>query len=282
MDLAKEKEKVKKVGSEPLTKQLFALYNKRGKRDFERSFTDMGSVFTGILNAGNVGAAINVINDQLNSLAGKINVPSIAMFIVGAVIALLVGLFGYKYIKLLSMVVFGAAGYAIGEKIFSIFKSNPDANIHDAFKYVFGIALLALLGYLAYKMFAYAMFGMACAFGFLVCYFLYPSYFVAIAGGIVVAMLAMNYVRYAFIGILSVVAGFLTMGMLGGMFPDVKLLSLTEGIVGQLLAVVLAVLFIAFQLRFSNGQSKAGVLGGKILGKSGPKRVKIRRVFDAW
>lgn len=243
----------------------------------------MGAVFTDILNAGSVVGAMNVINDAIVSTAQKINVSAIAIFIVGAIAAILVGLFGYKYIKLLSMISFGAAGYVIGEKFFSILKADKGEGLPEQCKYLLGIVAMVLLGYLAYKMFAYAMFGMAGAVGFLICYFFYPSYLVAIAGAVILAMIAMCYVRYAFIAIFSAVAGTVTMGMISGIFPDVKLLSLSDGIVGSILAFVLMAVFFMFQLHTSAGQTKTGILGGgKILGKSGPKRVKIRRVFDAW
>ena len=243
----------------------------------------MGAVFTDMLNAGSIVGAMNVVNDAIASFAQTINIPAIAVFIVGAVAAILVGLFGYKYVKLVTMVCYGVIGYAIGEQFFFILKENEGKNLGEFWKYVFGIVVMALLGYLAYKMFAYAMFGMAGLVGFIICYFFYPNYFVAIVCAVIVAMIAMCYVRYAFIGLFSIWAGAATMSMVSEMFPDVRLLSLSKGIVGSILAFVLMVIFLMVQLYTSAGQTKTGILGGgKILGKSGSKRVKIRRVFDAW
>ena len=82
----------------------------------------MGSVFFDILNAGDVASSFYVINEKLSNVATYTNLPAIAMFIFGAVIAAFLGIFGYKYIKLVSTVCFAAAGYGIGAGVFGLLK----------------------------------------------------------------------------------------------------------------------------------------------------------------
>ena len=139
--------------------------------------------------------------------------------------------------------------------------------------------MLALLGYLAYKKFAYAMFVMVGALGFTIAYFIHPSYLLGAIFAVVVAMITMNFVRYGLIGVLSVSAGFVTMGMFSGIFPSVRWFNLTQGWAGKLLALLIAAVFAAIQLSMSKSESK-NKKGNSIFG--GPKRVKIRRVFDTW
>ena len=235
----------------------------------------MSSVLLKILNAGGVGGAINEATNMIVALAnGKIH--EMVVFVLGLLIALWVGTVGYKNIKLLCTVVFGIVGYATGLILFRMFELNFELKVGGFVDYLVGVAVMLLLGYLAYKKFAYALFVMAGAIGFMIGYFIYPSYILSIIVAIVVAMVAMHFVRYGFISILSISAGFFFMGMLSAMFPNVKWLRLTEGFMGTLLAMLVSLVFVAIQLYISRTQSKT------ISGISSTKRVKIRRVFDAW
>ena len=232
----------------------------------------MGSVLLKIINAGGLGGAINEVTDIIVSfLGGKI--PEKVILVAGLLLATLVGILGYKYIKLLSTATFGIVGFVIGFAGFRMVKEHFGWNISGALDYLMGIAMLALLAYLAYKKFAYALFAIAGATGFLVGYFIYPSYFVGVAAAIIIALVAMSFVRYGFIGVLSVGAGFTFIGMISAMAPSIRLFSLSEGFVGRLMAVIIAVIFAGIQLYLSRSEAKK---------YHGPRRVKIRRVFDTW
>lgn len=233
----------------------------------------MGAVLTKILNAGGIGGAIREITDMLTSSAEGIKIPKEAVLIAGLLLAVFVGILGYKYIKLLSTAIFGIMGYAIGSEFFYLAKNSFGWDLPEFVLYLLSIALFVLLGCLAYKKFAYALFFIAGIVGFFAGYFIYPSYFLAVAMAVLAAMLAMSFVRYGFVIILSVCAGFIFMGMISAMAPDVRLLSLSEGFVGILLAIVVAFIFVAIQLAMSRTETKK---------LSGPRRVKIRRVFDTW
>ena len=233
----------------------------------------MGSVFFDILNAGDVASSFYVINEKLSNVATYINLPAIAMFIFGAVIAAFLGIFGYKYIKLVSTVCFAAAGYGIGAGVFGLLKEAYAWNIPDFVGIIVGVVILALLGFLAYKKFAYALFGVACFIGFALAYFIYPNYTVALAIGIFIAMLCMYFVRHAFIILTSSFAGFALVSMFSGMLPRAPLFDL-YGSIGKILALVLVLIFVLVQLRMSRKEAKTN--------SRGAKRVKIRRVFDAW
>lgn len=232
----------------------------------------MGSIFFEILNAGGFAAALNLITEKLSFAATTIKLPALALFVVGAIVAILVGTLGYKYIKLLSTICFAVAGYGVGVALLNTLKTSFSWNLPGFAGTIAGIVFLALLGFLAYKKFAYALFGVACFAGFVVTYLLYPNYVIAIAVGGVVAMLAMYFVRYAFVIITSFSAGAVLMEMISAMAPQAKLLQL-EGFVGKALAIVAAVIFVSVQLQVTHKEAKKF---------RGPKRVKIRRVFDVW
>jgi hypothetical protein len=232
----------------------------------------MGSIFVEVLNAGGVAPALNLVSEKLSDLATAIKLPALAMFVLGAIVALLVGSLGYKYIKLFSTICFAAAGYGIGEALFRTAKVSFAWDVPDFANIIAGVVLLVLMAVLAYKKFAYALFGLAAFIGFFVMYLLVPNYIIAIAVGVVVAMLAMCFVRYAFVILTSLVAGYFLMAMISAMVPAVSLLQLS-GVIGNILAILAVLMFVSIQLTGTKKEAKK---------LNGPKRVKIRRVFDAW
>lgn len=232
----------------------------------------MGSVFFEILNAGGYARALDLIAEKVSFLATTIKLPAIAMLVVGAIIAILVGTLGYKYIKLLSTVCFAVAGYGIGEALFKTVSNSFGWKLPDYAGIIVGVVLFALLGFLAFKKIAFAMFGVACFAGFVMMYLFLPNYVIAIAVGAVVAMVSMYFVRYAFVIITSCAAGAVLMAMISAMAPQVGLLQL-GGLVGKILAISAALIFVSVQFSATKKESKKF---------QGPRRVKIRRVFDAW
>ena len=244
--------------------------------NFERGYT-MGSIFFEFLEAGGVLEALGLLTEKISSVATIIKLPELVLFILGAAVAVFVGCAGYKYIKLISTACFVVAGYGIGEALFETAKGHWSWNIPDFVGTVAGIVLLALLGYLAYKKFAYALFGVACFAGFMLAYYTYPNYLLAIAVGVIVAMLSMHFVRYAFVILTSFGSGCVLMAMIAAMFPQVTLLQQNEGFVGRFVTIVASLLFVAIQFYSTKG---SGTGANKL--HNGKKRVKIRRVFDVW
>ena len=245
--------------------------------NFERGYI-MGSIFFDILESGGIPEALNLLAEKWSSFGAGINIPTTVMLVLGAVIAVLVGSLGYKYIKLTATAVFAIAGFGIGKAFFEAAKEHWSLQLPDLVGTLVGVALLVLLGYLAYKKFAYALFGVACFAGFVVAFLIYPNYLLAVAAGVIVAMVSMYFVRYAFIAITSLGGGFVLIAMVSAIAPQISMLKLNEGFMGKLLAVVASLIFVAIQISLTGGV----VRGKDPFKKSGPKRVKIRRVFDAW
>ncbi len=235
----------------------------------------MGSIFFEILASGGIPEALNLVTEKLSSLATMIKLPALVLFVLGAAAAMFVGTLGYKYIKLISSACFAIAGYGLGGALFEVAKAHWGWNLPDFVGTIAGIALLALLGYLAYKKFAYALFGVACFVGFVLAYFVYPNYVLAIAVGVIIAMLSMYFVRYAFVTITAFGGGFTLIAMLSAIAPGVAVLKLDEGFVGMFIAVVVSLFFVSLQFYATRGSGAGKLLHGK-------KRVKIRRVFDMW
>ena len=232
----------------------------------------MGSVIFEILGAGGLAPALSLIAEKLSDLATTVKIPATVMLALGAVAAILIGTLGYKYIKLFSTVCFALIGYGAGEALFRTAQTTNGWNVPDFARIIAGVVLLVFLGFLAYKKIAYALFGVAGFSAFVLSYFIYPNYIVAAAVGIVIAMVSMYFVRHAFIIITSFYAGFGFLGMVSAMAPTVKLLQLS-GVVGKISAFVITLIFVLIQLSASRKETQKF---------RATKRVKIRRVFDAW
>ena len=232
----------------------------------------MNSTFIDFLGAGNVPKALVWVTEELSAFAASIKIPDMVLFALGSLIALLIGVIGYKCVKLLSATFFGVCGYAIGNALVSVAKAKLELEVPGFVGIIIGIVLLAVLGYLAYKKFAYALFGMIWFAIFVFAYFVFPNYVLAAAAGLVVALASTYFVRFAVIVITSFFGGFAVVAMISAMVPWVKVFNFNQGIISKILALAVFAVFVIIQ--FATTQSKKKV--------DGPKRVKIRRVFDAW
>ena len=250
----------------------------------------MDSALLKVLNAGSIGAAIEMVTQKIISVAAGINVPEKVVLVLGLILAALVGVFGYKYIKLLTTGVFGVAGYVIGFEVFTMVNRHFAWNLPGACAYIVGAVMLFGLGYLAFKKFVFALFGMAALAGFVGAYLVHPDYFLAIAAAVIVSMVSMYFIRYAFIAIISSAAAFVTVAMVASLAPSLTWVSLIASTTGKWVALGVAIVYVIIQLlpakkdsAFSVSSAASSSSPNSILNKvMGKKRVKIRRVFDIW
>ena len=232
----------------------------------------MNSMFIEFLGAGNVPKALVWATEKLSAFAASIKIPDMVLFALGALIALLVGVIGYKCVKLFSAACFGVGGFAAGYALFSVVNTKFELDAPKFVGVIIGLVLLAVLGYLAYKKFAYALFGVIGFAIFVFAYFVYPNYLLAVAAGILAALISTYCVRLAVIVITSFFGGFTVVAMVSAMVPWVKVFNFNQGIISKLIALGVFVIFAIVQFATTHSKKKA----------EGPKRVKIRRVFDAW
>ena len=230
-------------------------------------------MFLEFLGAGNVPKALVWATEKLSALAVKIKIPELVLFAVGALIALLIGVLGYKCVKFLSAACFGIGGFAIGYALVAVAKAKFEWKIPDFVGIIIGVVLLAVLGYLAYKKFAYALFGMIWFAIFVFAYFVYPNYVLAAAVGLVAALLSTYFVRLAVIVVTSFAGGFTAVAMVSAMVPWVTYFNYSTSRISKFIALGVFVIFAIVQFATTKAKKQE---------QAALKRVKIRRVFDAW
>ena len=242
----------------------------------------MSTLFFDMLQAGGFIPSLKVLSDALAVMADSVNLPHTVAFLWGSLVAVLVGFLGYRYVKILPAAYFGVVGYALGSSLFVLANARFDLDLPNLCKHIVGLALMAGLAYLSYKKIAYALFCMAWFSAFVLAYFIYPNYILAIAVGLVAAMVAMHFVRYAVIIFTSFGGGFLLMAMVSAMAPDITRLSLEVGRTGKALAILVSLLFAVVQYYLTKNRPEPAETQKFTSGKSGTGRVKVRRVYNIW
>ena len=193
----------------------------------------MGSIFFEFLATGGAPSSVVWATDKLTVLAGVMKIPAIVLFILGAAVALFVGLFGYKCVKLLCGIGFGVAGFAIGHELFTFLNGHFGWKLPGFIAIIVGGILLIGLGFLAFKKFAYALFGLIGFLVFVFAYFVYPNYLIAAVAGVVVALLSTYFVRMATAIITSFIGGFTLVGMLSAILPQISYINYREGLTSK-------------------------------------------------
>ena len=233
----------------------------------------MGSTVLEFLGTGNIPKALIWVTEKLSAFAASIKIPALVMFILGALVAAFIGAVGYKCVKLVCAAGLGAVGYAIGYALVNFASGRFGWKIPGFVGIIVGFVLLDVLGFLAFKKFAFALYGVIGVTVFVVTYFMFSNYVIALAIAIVVAMLSLCAVRWATIITTSFIGGFTLIAMIWAAIPQFEALNFNAGITGEIIAIVASVAFMVIQLVSTKPAKKVA---------QGPKRVKIRRVFDGW
>lgn len=171
---------------------------------------------------------LDFLKAQLTKLGDAIGCRDMIPMAVCAALAVVVGLFSYRLIKLWMGLSVGGIGYFVGTALFTLLDGKAD--MPDFLQYVFGgIIALAFL-YLGFHKFSYVFFGLAATIGSFVVITYFPEERLLAAGGaILAALLAVFFFRIAVALISSFVGGMVLVGMLGELASDVEALQFQAG-----------------------------------------------------
>ena len=185
------------------------------------------------------------VNAQLEALAANFNLPAYVLFGAGIALAAILGLFGYRLIKLLMGVASAGAAYFVGVELFKLAEGALKLNLPTAVTYVAGAVCAVAMFFLAFRLFSYVLYvGMAGLGYFVVTFYVGSEHFIiALAGGIVLALLSMMFTRFVFVLLTSLVSSFAVVSMVSALLPDVKYVDLSQGIIPYVVAGTLACVF---------------------------------------
>ncbi|MBQ1229411.1 MAG: hypothetical protein IIX80_00105 [Clostridia bacterium] len=187
-------------------------------------------------------------NDAIISLAGKITLDAWIAFIIAAVLAAAVGVFGYKLIKLVIALGFGVGGYFIGEELYRLL-SEKLTEIPDWAVYVCGGVVALGFCIFAFCRFSYAWFGAAAIFGYIAVGHFMPDGYVLLSVGaaLLIALLSVSLIRVVFILVTSATAAGFLISFLGAIFPEQAFLQIGQGWIPYVLVGVATILFASVQ-----------------------------------
>lgn len=195
-------------------------------------------------------SVLSDINANISSFAEKIHLPSLVFYILGVAIALFLGICGYKFIKLFMSLSFAAIGYCVGTEVVVFINSKlTDYETMSWVKYVLGGLFALLFLVLAFRKFSYVMFAEIALVGISTgLFYLDGNKVLALGTGLLLALLCVYIVRWAFIVISSAVGGFMIVDFLSQIITKADFLKLDSSIVALCIAIGLSVVFIVVQL----------------------------------
>lgn len=198
---------------------------------------------------------------RTSELAGKVEVSERSMFIAGAVFAVIVGLLGYRFIKLFMGVLIGLVGYFAGLELFAYLQETTSviAKAPQWTSYVVGVFLAVMFMALGFSKFSYAMFALFTVIGYnFAGYYLPDRPLLALAGAVVLALLSTLIVRFSFILVSSVAGGFAVVMYLGALLPKARFLQL--GAEKSAFWVAVGVVLVFFVFQYATRRRKKDVL----------------------
>lgn len=198
----------------------------------------------------NLNELLQKLMEQTAQIADRLNTSHNAMFVAGIVLALVIGLLGYRLIKPIMGIFIGLVGYFAGTDLFgylqetsSVISKAPAWN-----GYIVGAVAALLFMALGFSKFSYAMFALYALISFnFISRYLPGHLVIAIAGAIVIALLSTLVIRFSFILISSAIGGFATVMYLGTLLPKISFLRLGEQKAAFWVAFGISVFFLIFQ-----------------------------------
>lgn len=194
-------------------------------------------------------AVLSDINSGISSFAGKVHLPSLVTFLIGVVLAVFLGVCGYRFIKLFMSLSFGAIGYCIGVELTAFVNSKlTNYVLLSWMQYVIGAVVALLFLALAFRKFSYVMFAEIALVGISTgLFYTDGNKLLALGTGLLLALISVYLVRWVFIAVSSVIGAFLAVDFLSQVI-DVAFLKLDTSFVALFIALGVALVFIVIQL----------------------------------
>ncbi len=187
------------------------------------------------------------LNSTIEGWAEKIKIGSWIVFLIGLALAVGIGFFGYKLIKLMMGLGLAYVGYFVGVEVFALVQKPMDW-IPDWCAYIFGGLIALVFLALAFAKFSYTIYSVFALIGYCVTMFYTENLILAIGGAVLLAMLSVSLIRTVFIFSTSFFCGMITVSFLSKLLPVLTFLQFGQGRWGALItAGVLAILYAVVQ-----------------------------------
>ncbi len=211
--------------------------------------------------------------DAINEFAEGFGIPAFLFYIIGLVLAVGVGILGYKLIKLLSALIVAVAGYyLVGGELYFLLVDWMGLELSEWLVYIPAAIFGVIFFFIGFKKFSYAFFALMALIGYALTYFYTEVTLLAIGAAILLAFVCMYMVRFSFIVLTSFAAGMVSVACLSALLPDIIFFQMAyDNLIGVLIAVGVALIFAIIQLVITRND------GEKVIGKKSKDRVILLR-----
>lgn len=193
-------------------------------------------------------STLDNLNHTLSDLAAQFSIDVRILFGVGIGLALIVGLFGYKMIKLLLSLSFAGVGYYAGTELFLFLGSKIDG-IPAWAEYVCGGVLAVVFLCLSFAKFSYVWFGSAVLLGSAVASIFIPAEYplLILGAALIIGLISVMLIRTTFVLTTSCIAGIVCVSFTAQLLPGWTWLGLATGGYGMWIALGIALVLALIQ-----------------------------------
>lgn len=161
---------------------------------------------------------LNLVNDVVVSAVSEIlHLPVNVVLIVGLVLAILCGLFAYRFVKAFLALIAADFGFFVGAQIFFAVRTET---MPDWVSYLFGLVIAVAFFWLAYGRASYVWYVVVAMLGYCVTrFYLLDNLWIALGGAFVLAMLSIAFFRVVYITVTGFACGVLCINFVSELLP---------------------------------------------------------------
>lgn len=168
---------------------------------------------------------LNKVNDLLVRGAEKVKIPHVAMFLIAAVLAVVIGVMGYRLMRPAVAILLGLFGLAVGVELIEALPKLPTW-VPEWTPWIVGILVAAAFFFMGYFRPQSSLAAISALAGYFLVSFYTDNVVLAWGGAILLALITAHLVRSSLIWITGIASGFFTVSFLSRVFPKVEQLQI--------------------------------------------------------
>lgn len=199
---------------------------------------------------------LNKVNDLLVRGADKVKIPHVAMFLIAAVLAVVIGVMGYRLMRPAVAILLGVFGLAVGVELIQALPKLP-AWVPGWTPWVVGILVAAAFFFMGYFRPQSSLAAISALAGYFMVSFYTDNVVLAWGGAILLALITAHLVRSSVIWITGIASGFFTVSFLSRVFPKIGQLQIGyDNWIGFVIIGVVVIFYVFVQYVMNRHRSE--------------------------
>lgn len=199
---------------------------------------------------------LNKVNDLLVRGADKVKIPHVAMFLIAAVLAVVIGVMGYRLMRPAVAILLGVFGLAVGVELIQAIPKLP-AWVPDWTPWVLGVLVALAFFFMGYFRPQSSLAAISALAGYFMVSFYTDNVVLAWGGAILLALITAHLVRSSVIWITGIASGFFTVSFLSRVFPKIEQLQIGyDNWIGFVIIGVVVIFYVFVQYVMNRHRSE--------------------------